>query len=94
MALLTLLMNWRLFTRKMILRVLYQGYKHLYIQHILFPIISCRADMWAILGMYAVQKTIENNNEKCSDCEEVPDLEVVYTTGRNVGQLRQQLRIV
>ena len=50
--------------------------------------------MWAILGMYAVQKTIENNNEKCSDCEEVPDLEVVYTTGRNVGQLRQQLRIV
>ena len=43
--------------------------------------------MWAILGMYAVQKTIENNNEKCSDCEEVPDLEVVYTTGRNVGQL-------
>ena len=42
--------------------------------------------MWAILGMYAVQKTIDNNNENCSDCEEVPDLEVVYTTGRNVRQ--------
>ena len=41
--------------------------------------------MWAILGMYAVQKTIDNNNEKCSDCEEVPDLDVVYTTGRIVG---------
>ena len=37
------------------------------------------------MGMYAVQKTIDNNNEKCSDCEEVPDLDVVYTTGRIVG---------
>ena len=54
---------------------------------------TCRADMWAILGMYAVQKTIDNNNENCSDCEEVPDLEVVYTTGRNVRQ-RQQFKIV
>ena len=41
--------------------------------------------MWAILGMYAVQKTIDNSNENCLDCEEVPDLEVVYTTGRNVS---------
>ena len=40
--------------------------------------------MWAILGMYAVQKTIDNNNNKCSDCEEVPDLEVIYTHGRKV----------
>ena len=43
--------------------------------------------MWAILGMYAVQKTIDNNNNKCSSCEEVPDLEVVYTHGRKVGKL-------
>jgi len=48
-----------------------------------FEDVISRADMWAILGMYAVQKTIDNNNENCSDCEEVPDLEVVYTTGRN-----------
>ena len=41
--------------------------------------------MWAILGMYAVQKTIDNNNNKCSDCEEVPDLEVIYTHGRKVN---------
>lgn len=45
----------------------------------------CRADMWAILGMYAVQKTIDNNNNKCSNCEEVPDLQVVYTHGRKVN---------
>ena len=43
-----------------------------------------RADMWAILGVWAVQKTIENNNNKCSSCEEVPDLQVTYTHGRNV----------
>ena len=43
--------------------------------------------MWAILGMYAVQKTIDNSNENCLDCEEVPDLEVVYTTGRNVSSV-------
>jgi len=41
-----------------------------------------RADMWAILGMYAVQKSIDNNNNKCSDCEEVPDLNITYTHGR------------
>ena len=45
----------------------------------------CRADMWAILGMYAVQKTIDNNNNKCSNCEEVPDLQAVYTHGRKVN---------
>ena len=45
-----------------------------------------RADMWAILGMYAVQKSIDNNNNKCSSCEEVPDLSVTYTHGRQVRQ--------
>ena len=43
-----------------------------------------RADMWAILGVYAVQKSIDNNNNKCSSCEQVPDLSVTYTHGRQV----------
>ena len=36
--------------------------------------------MWAILGIWAVQQTIDNNNVSA-----VPDLQVDYTYGRMVG---------
>ena len=36
--------------------------------------------MWAILGIWAVQQTIDNNNVST-----VPDLQVDYTYGRVVG---------
>ena len=42
--------------------------------------LSPRADMWAILGIWAVQQTIDNNNVSA-----VPDLQVDYTYGRLVG---------
>ena len=42
--------------------------------------LSPRADMWAILGIWAVQQTIDNNNVST-----VPDLQVDYTYGRLVG---------
>ena len=41
--------------------------------------LSPRADMWAILGIWAVQQTIDNNNVSA-----VPDLQVDYTYGRVV----------
>ena len=37
--------------------------------------------MWAILGIWAVQQTIDNNNVSA-----VPDLQVDYTYGRLVGR--------
>ena len=43
--------------------------------------LSPRADMWAILGIWAVQQTIDNNNVSA-----VPDLQVDYTYGRVVGR--------
>ena len=43
--------------------------------------LSPRADMWAILGIWAVQQTIDNNNVST-----VPDLQVDYTYGRLVGR--------
>ena len=43
--------------------------------------LSPRADMWAILGIWAVQQTIDNNNVSA-----VPDLQVDYTYGRLVGR--------
>jgi len=41
-----------------------------------------RADMWALLGVWAVQQTIDNSNDQCDDCGSVPDIEVPYTYGR------------
>jgi len=42
-----------------------------------FAEVLSRADMWAILGIWAVQQTIDNNNVST-----VPDLQVDYTYGR------------
>ena len=46
-----------------------------------------RADMWAILGIWAVQDGIDNSNDDCTDCGfTVPDIEdyIDYTSGRVV----------
>ena len=52
----------------------------------------CRADMWAILGLWAVQDGIDNSNDDCTDCNfTVPNIEtsrggaISYTDGRVVG---------
>ena len=51
----------------------------------------CRADMWAILGLWAVQDGIDNSNDDCTDCNfTVPNIEtsrggaISYTDGRVV----------
>ena len=41
--------------------------------------------MWALLGVWAVQQTIDNSNDQCEDCGAVPDARVPYTYGRQVG---------
>jgi len=48
-----------------------------------------RADMWAILGLWAVQDGIDNSNDDCTDCNfTVPNIEtsrggaISYTDGR------------
>ena len=43
-----------------------------------------RADHWAIMGIWAVQNTIDN---AVSNGYSVPDLDVDYTYGRQVGTL-------
>ena len=43
-----------------------------------------RADMWALLGVWAVQETIDNSNEECLDCDTVPDLQLDFQWGRVV----------
>lgn len=45
-----------------------------------------RADLWALLGIWAVQETIEKGNEECEDCDTVPDLAVEFQWGRQVGR--------
>ena len=37
-----------------------------------------RADMWALLGIWAVQQTIDKSNEECEDCDTVPDLSTEF----------------
>ena len=44
-----------------------------------------RADMWALLGVWAVQQTIDKSNEECEDCGTVPDLDVSFQWGRVVS---------
>ena len=44
-----------------------------------------RADMWALLGIWAVQQTIDKSNDECDDCDTVPDLAVEFQWGRQVG---------
>merc|ERR1719266_1926070 len=41
-----------------------------------------RADMWALLGIWAVQQTIDKSNEECEDCDSVPDLQLDFQWGR------------
>ena len=48
-------------------------------------VLYARADMWALLGVWAVQQTIDNSNDQCEDCGSVPDARVPYTYGRQVG---------
>ena len=50
----------------------------------LVDIIS-RADLWALLGIWAVEQTIARNNEECEDCGQVPDLQVEFQWGRVVS---------
>ena len=47
-----------------------------------FESLVSRADMWAILGVWAVQQTIDRSNENGVI---VPDLQVNYTYGRVVS---------
>ena len=47
-----------------------------------FGDVLSRADHWAIMGIWAVQTTIDN---AVSNGYDVPDLDVEYTYGRTVG---------
>ena len=47
--------------------------------------IISRPDMWALLGIWAVEQTIAKNNEECEDCGTVPDLKVDFKWGRKVS---------
>ena len=49
--------------------------------------IISRADMWALLGIWAVEQTIEKSNDECSSCDTVPDLQVEFQWGRVVRML-------
>ena len=49
--------------------------------------IISRADMWALLGIWAVEQTIEKSNDECSNCDTVPDLQVEFQWGRVVRML-------
>ena len=49
-----------------------------------FESLVSRADMWAILGVWAVQRTIDRSNDNGVT---VPDLQVNYTFGRLVSFL-------
>ena len=40
--------------------------------------------MWALLGIWAVQQTIEKSNEECGDCDTVPNLATEFQWGRQV----------
>ena len=46
-----------------------------------------RADLWALLGIWAVQETIDKSNEECGDCDTVPDLSTEFQWGRQVRTL-------
>jgi len=48
-----------------------------------------RADMWALMGIWAINQTIIDNNDDCADgthtnsaCQTVPDLQVTFQWGR------------
>ena len=47
-----------------------------------------RADMWALLGIWAVQQTIDKSNDECEDCGTVPDLDTEFLWGRQVRTLK------
>ena len=47
--------------------------------------IISRADLWALLGIWAVEETIDKSNEECGDCDTVPDLQVEFQWGRVVS---------
>ena len=54
---------------------------------IIIDILS-RADFWALAGIYAVDKTIELNNDNCDDDDcVVPDSGLVFQWGREVFTL-------
>jgi len=51
--------------------------------------IISRADMWALMGIWAINSTIDNNNNDCAagthnnaNCVTVPDLQVTFQWGR------------
>jgi len=44
--------------------------------------IISRADLWALLGIWAVEQTIAKNNEECQDCGTVPALQTEFQWGR------------
>ena len=53
---------------------------------IVYLILSSRADFWALAGIVAVEKGIENANEDCDsdDCV-VPDAGLSFQWGREVS---------
>ena len=44
--------------------------------------------MWALLGIWAVQQTIDKSNDECEDCGTVPDLDTEFQWGRQVRTLK------
>ena len=48
-----------------------------------------RADMWALMGIWAVQQTIEKSNAECGDCDTVPDLATEFQWGRQVRDFQK-----
>ena len=47
--------------------------------------IISRADLWALLGIWAVNQTIAKSNEECEDCGTVPALQTDFQWGRVVS---------
>merc|ERR1719397_861826 len=53
------------------LEALVAGLEEIYQSEELGEVLS-RADLWALLGVWAVQQTIDNSNEDCEDCDTAP----------------------
>ena len=41
-----------------------------------------RADMWALMAIWAVNRTISLNNDDCASCAQSPDLSTEFLWGR------------
>merc|ERR1719397_791074 len=63
------------------LEALVAGLEEIYQSEELGEVLS-RADLWALLGVWAVQQTIDNSNEDCEDCDTGPDQTLDFKWGR------------